>query len=191
MRVIRIPNALPDHLLRAVQAVWPDESWQYWHRYTGKTADKYGSMDRCRIPVAVQAALDHLAAVCGSRLPDGVFIDYDLHAAGMHMIPPGGFLGRHLDAEYHPIRPWKREWSIVCNVNQFWAESEGGFLLIDGEEPIVPEPGTAVMFTTPGTWHEVSKTDIFAPARKTLALFGWSICDEKTGQTSANFAERM
>lgn len=191
MQLIRIPNALPDCLLRAVQAVWPDESWQYWHRYTGKTADKYGSMDRCRIPAAIQAALDHLAAVCGSRLPEGCFIDYDLHAAGMHMIPPGGFLGRHLDAEYHPIRSWRREWSIVCNVNREWQDWYGGYLLIDGCEPLLPEPGTAFMFSTPGVWHEVSQTDLTAPNRQTLALFGWSMCDEKPGQTAANFAERM
>ena len=191
MSVIKIQNALSAQMLNAVRAAWPDESWQYWHRYNNATSCKYGSMDRCRIPTAIQTALDRLAAVVEPHLPDDCFIDHDLHAAGMHMIPPGGFLGRHLDTEYHPIRDWKRRFSVVCNVNEAWGETDGGYLLIDGELPIKPEAGTAVIFETPGTWHEVSRVHSRTLYRKTLALFAWSICCDKPGQTSANFAGAM
>lgn len=186
--LLKIPGAIPDHLLNAVDAVWPSSDWPYWHRYRGETADKFGSMDRFRIPHAIQAALDHLAIVCGGHLPSGCFIDYDLHAAGLHQIPPGGYLRRHLDAECHPIRPWKREWSIVCNVNPRWLADWGGLLLIDGQETIVPERGTAIMFQTPGAWHEVSDTSDDADTRRTLALFAWSVND-CGGSSQAEFAK--
>jgi Rps23 Pro-64 3,4-dihydroxylase Tpa1-like proline 4-hydroxylase len=117
------------------------------------------------------------------------FIDYDLHAAGMHMIPPGGFLASHLDAEYHPIRPWKRTHSIVMSVNSLWLKDWGGSFRADDRE-IFPECGQIVIFETRGLWHEVTPVLSGTHYRKTLALFAWrEATDLPPGRsTSATFA---
>ncbi len=190
MSVEIITDAIPHSLVLAAEAAWPSPDWQYWHRYNGATANKYGSMDRSRIPPACIAALDALALAVIPYIGDS-FIDYDLHAAGMHMMPPSGFLGRHLDAECHPMRPWRRTHSIVMSVNSAWGELCGGELIIDPDTVIGVEPGRAVIFETAGTWHEVNRvnTDVSKLYRKTLALFAWKIDHNCDGRTSANFKD--
>lgn len=188
MTVILLPDAIPRTLCRAAEAAWPDTSWPYWHRYKGRTADKFGSMDRLRVPPACIAALDALALAAAPHIGSS-FIDYDLHAAGLHMMPPGGFLERHLDAECHPLRPWKRTHSIVLFVNSAWGELCGGELVIE-DQAIPVETGSAVVFETEGAWHHVNRvnTDISGLHRKTLALFAWEMA-QSVGSTSATFGE--
>ena len=190
MSVSVLNDVIPRSLCLAAEAAWPSPEWPYWHRYNGVTANKFGSMDRSRIPPACLAALDALALAVVPHIGDS-FIDYDLHAAGMHMIPPGGFLGRHLDAEYHPIRPWRRTHSIVLSVNQSWYDYDGGQLSIEGDPDavILPKTGTAVIFETPNRWHEVKHVSVSAADyRKTLALFAWQVGHDRDGRTSANFS---
>jgi len=183
-----IKNAISPAIIRACEAAWPETNWNGWHRYKGATADKYGSLHHSLIPRACMAALDALASVAADHIGQS-FIDYDLHAAGLHMLPPGGFLGRHLDAECHPLRPWRRTHSIVMFVNSTWGELCGGELVI-GNQEIAVNPGTAVVFETAGAWHHVNRvnTDISLLHRKTLALFAWELAD-CAGQTSATFRE--
>ena len=197
MAVEIFKNAIPRSLCLAAEAAFPDQYWPFWHRYNGATANKFGSMDRARIPAACLAALDALAMAVIPHIGDS-FIDYDLHAAGIHMMPPGGFLGRHLDAETHPIRFWRRTHSIVMSLNSQWdSEKFGGQLRLESNldsEPdalIAPELGTAIVFETANQWHEVLPVTSCLSSccnqyRKTLALFAWSQ-DGKIGATSANF----
>ena len=182
MSVEIITDAIPRSLVLAAEAAWPEPSWPYWHRYNGATANKYGSMDRSRIPPACIAALDALALAVIPYIGDS-FIDYDLHAAGMHMMPASGFLGRHLDAECHPIRPWKRTHSIVLSLN----ETIGGNLILEGVGKFSPEPGRVIVFETASQWHEVTQVAADSQWRKTLALFAWQIDHNCDGRTSANF----
>lgn len=192
--MILIEQAIPRSLCLAAEAAWPSPDWPYWHRYNGATANKYGSMDRDRIPPACLAALDTLSLAVAPFIGNS-FIDYDLHAAGLHMMPPGGFLARHLDAECHPIRPWRRTHSIVLSVNHAWGEKCGGQLVLYSELDsmldmvIEVNGGTAVVFETPGQWHEVKRvnTDISLLHRKTLALFAWQIDENCTGSSAAKF----
>ena len=194
MSVEVIQNAIPDSLRRAAEAAWPSPDWPYWHRYNGKTGNKFGSMDRDRLPPACLAALDSLALAVIPHIGDS-FIDYDLHAAGMHMMPPGGFLGRHLDAECHPIRPWRRTHSIVMSVNSQWNPEHGGQLVIespDGNREIVPEPGQAIIFETANQWHEVKPVSTDATQfRKTLALFAWDLRYDHAAKSHADFSGGM
>lgn len=183
MQVNIIPDVIPMALVRAAEAAWPSPDWQYWHRYNVATANKYGSMDRARIPAACLAALDALALAVVPYIGDS-FIDYDLHAAGMHMMPPGGFLGRHLDAECHPIRPWRRTHSIVLAINSV----HGGNLILEDFGIVESVPGRAVVFQTDNQWHEVTPVEHgFAEWRKTLALFAWT-AEECSGSSAAYFA---
>jgi Rps23 Pro-64 3,4-dihydroxylase Tpa1-like proline 4-hydroxylase len=189
MGVEIIKDAIPQSLCRAAEAAWPTVDWPYWHRYNGKTANKFGSMDRSRIPPACLAALDALALAVADRVGDS-FIDYDLHAAGMHMLPPGGFLARHLDAEVHPLRIWSRTHSIVMGVNSRWTKECGGELVIEtpeGTQTIYPQSGQAIIFTTRNQWHEVKPVANISQSRKTLALFAWEASKQIVGSTGANF----
>lgn len=180
--MIVIPQAIPMSLVRAAEAAWPAPDWQYWHRYQSTTSNKFASMDRCRIPAACIAALDALALAVADKIGDS-FIDYDLHAAGMHMLGPGGFLGRHLDAEFHQLRKWRRTHSIVMFCNTAWEPHDGGQLLIEGHWPVEVNPGTAVVFQTDQTWHEVARVT-GEQYRKTMALFAWEMCE--TGGAGEN-----
>jgi hypothetical protein len=180
-------NAIPHSLCLAAESAWPSPDWPYWHRYNGATANKFGSIDRNRIPPACLAALDALALTVAPYIGDS-FIDYDLHAAGMHMMPPGGFLSRHLDAECHPIRRWRRTHSIVMALN----ETFGGNLILEGIGEFAPKPGRAIVFDTPGQWHEVTQVADNSPYRKTLALFAWQqISGDCDGAKSATFQNQV
>ena len=189
MTVEVVQHFINRNLCLAAEAAFPAPDWQYWHRYQGRTANKYGSMDRSRIPVACLAALDALAIKAAPYIGDS-FIDYDLHAAGCHMLPPGGFLASHYDAECHPIRKWRRTHSIVLCVTSNWREQYGGQLYIDDEGTYSPQFGTAIIFDTPNTRHEVLPVALDSPlCRKTLALFAWRADEDCEGMTAANFGE--
>ena len=76
------------------------------------------------------------------------------------------------------------------SVNSVWKTQMGGELYIEDESIIVPQIGTAVIFHTPGVWHEVLPVSQgFNAFRKTLALFAWQMDYNCDGQTSANFGD--
>lgn len=191
MAVFVSDNLFSPALLRSAVASWPDEKWPHWHRYNNGVANKFGSVDRLRIPTACQVLLDQMAVLVGGGVLRNTnsFVDYELHAAGMHMIPPGGFLGRHLDAEVHPIRSWGRTHSIVLSLNENWRPEWGGELRLEGSEDIPLEFGRMVIFETAGQWHEVLRTAATADNRMTLALFAWEYRDSNSGRSSAFFSE--
>lgn len=179
-----IDNAISNSKLSAADAAWPEASWNGWHRYHGKTADKFGLIHHSLAPPAIQRALWAVAEVIEQRLPDGCFVDYEMHGAGMHMIPPGGFLGRHLDAEKHPQRPWSRTHSAVLFLDSS-APADGGKLVIDGNS-VDPIRNQLVIFETPGAWHEVTQVTGYR-LRRSLALFAWRVNTSASGATSARF----
>lgn len=174
-----IDNAIPLHVLRAAKASWPSNDWTGWHRYKGPTADKYGSLHGSLIPMACRMALEQLALRVGDLI-DESFIDYDYHAAGLHQIPPGGFLGRHLDAVRHPLKPWLRTHSVVLFLDTI---SDGGQLIVE-DFPIQPVENRVAVFRTENCWHEVLPTSQW---RRTLALFAWRESCGDTGSTNATF----
>jgi len=191
MTVEIIENAINPALLRACEAAWPETSWDGWHRYKGITADKYGSLHHSLIPRACIVALDAFAEVISDHIGDS-FIDYDLHAAGLHMMAPGGFLGRHQDAESHPLKQWKRTHSIVLFLHDS-PQEHGGQLLLEGwtDQHIYPIENTAVIFSTQDQWHEVCRySELAVQPRKTLALFAWQH-GVVSGPTSANFSQKL
>lgn len=170
---IELKTFIPNHLALAASNAIPDKNWQWWHRYNNKDSVKYGSVDHLRFPNACRLALEEIARRFSP--PDGVFPDLDYHAGGMHMLPPGGWLAGHYDAEYHPLFPWKRVGSLVWFANQEWQEDWGGHLIVEGET-IIPEFNKIAYFDTEKCWHEVTK--VTGPEfRKTMALFYWKKVD--------------
>ena len=192
----------PIHLLLANAASnsIPNIGWEWYHKYNDKHSIKYGSTNPDRLPKPIHMALEGFSNEvsclyeCNDEIyAKDIFPDYNYHAGGIHIIPPGGFLSRHLDCEYHPTKNWKRTGSLVWFANREWKEEWGGQLVIeplDKNEPIsiTPKFNTAVYFETPNTYHQV--LPVIGPyVRKTLTIFFWSEVPikPKDGKTTAYF----
>ena len=102
------------------------------------------------------------------------------------MIPPGGFLGKHLDAELHPIMPWRRRYSSVLFIDD-WKDDWGGVLRLEGYGDVTPKKNMLITFPTDGVWHSVSTVSTIATNRRTIALFAWSLTSRVNGLRSAKF----
>jgi Rps23 Pro-64 3,4-dihydroxylase Tpa1-like proline 4-hydroxylase len=115
------------------------------------------------------------------------FPDWDLQGAGLHEIPSGGHLRRHLDSDVMLATGWRRELSVVLFCNEQWQDDWGGKLIVQ-ETEITPRFGQMVVFeTNDESWHEV--TPVAAPQpRKTLSLFYWSKSATAGKRPSALFA---
>ena len=196
MKLDLINNPITTARLCGAIAALPPVEWPWWHRYTGPTGEKYASTDPARLPSAVIRALDGMAEALEGFLPRGSFWDHDLHGAGVHMMPPGSSLGRHVDAVRHPVRPWIRTTSAVLFLRTLDGPDPGGELYLeDGDDAVevLPEAGKAAVFATEGQWHGVREIAQDAGWRLTLALFGWRQAlpnEAVSGQTAAVFQER-
>lgn len=170
-----IDNAIKPSILRAAWADWPDASWKGWHPYRDKSALKYATRDAQSIPRSVWPALFAMANVV-DPIANSVeaFPDWDLMGSGMHVLPPGGYLSRHLDANVMRRTGWRREFSCVLFANPTWQESWGGAFKLDGHDPIYPQFNRLVVFAcTDEAWHEVEQVVGGVP-RCSLSLFFWS-----------------
>ena len=185
MNTIIIENALPIMLANAVVAEFPDENWRYWHKYNDENSLKYATKDHCRIPEACKRALHRLGNIIENEFIDvDFFVDYDFHGAGMHMIPSGGYLTEHVDAEYHPIMPWKRRLSACWYATPGWDDKWGGEIQIEGLST-KPEFNSLLIFES-NLRHEV--LPVTGPEnRKVLSLFCWERENNPVGNTQANF----
>jgi predicted 2-oxoglutarate/Fe(II)-dependent dioxygenase YbiX len=170
--ITKIQNPIPEHIRLAALATFPAIDWPWWHRYgNGKLA----TVDPSRIPEGCRAALHALALAVA---PPSGFYDFTFYGAGLHYMPAGSALGRHVDASHHPQRPWRRVSSVVC----FLDDCDGGELVVEGDT-INPIAGLAASFPSNQS-HEVLpvKTD-----RRTISLFAWEIDHGEKQNTSAVF----
>lgn len=171
-----IKNAIDPSLLRALYASWPKQDWRGWHRYKGKDANKYGSRAAGELPsIVMPCVLQMIDAITDTvDMPPYCFPDLELYGAGLHMLPPRGYLRKHLDSSYMESTGWKREYSCVLGVNPDWdSDIDGGdFVLNDQRVPL--EFNQLVIFrTNDESFHEVLDVtgDVY---RKTLCVFYWS-----------------
>ena len=172
--IVVIDNWGPPELLRAVDATWPTLNWEYWHKYADSHAVKYGTKDPDRLPAAAKQIVSLLAEIDLRKhgFSVDVFPDMNLHGAGLHCIPPTGFLGRHLDGACHPLKPWKREINAVLFVSP-WDSAWGGNLYFD-DCTLEPKFNRLILFsTTENSYHGVDP--VTGPKeRRTVSLFWWS-----------------
>ena len=162
-----VDDFAPACVIRAAAKPWPDETWNWWHKYDDETALKFATMGRAPFPPASALLLDRMATLDVANLSPDAFPDLSFHAGGMHTLPPGGFLGRHKDAEIHPLTGWSR----ILNAILFIEGSGDLYLDKDGNYNIHPVPGRLVLFETRGAWHGVEKT---SETRKSLAVYWWA-----------------
>lgn len=168
-----IEEAVSPSLLLAAWATWPDAKWRGWHHYRGRDSEKYGTKSRGDIPYQHLRAIDLMIERVSGIVKPCAFPDYDLFGAGLHMIPPGGYLRKHLDSSMMESTGWKREYSCVLGVNPNWEKKWGGEFVL-GDNAVRPAFNQMILFeTTEDAYHEVR--EVTGPdARCTLAVFFWS-----------------
>lgn len=189
-----IDGFVTPELCRAAIVEWPGETWPHWFRYEGREGKKYASKDALRLPVACQEILSLMMRLPISELigVSGTFPDTTLYGAGMHMIPPGGSLPRHLDSDHHPVTGWGRAVSCVLWVDD-WQNNWGGRLRFwDGDQPVVaiaPKPGRLAIFECCGlAWHDVEPVNVSADnPRRSLSAFYWTEKAEHKDRSRAEF----
>lgn len=171
-------NTMPQGLIDAALATWPDERWPHWHLYSGEYGVKRASKDPERLPAPCRILVERMAAI---DIP-GCFPDLDLHGAGMHWIPSGGRLSRHIDSNIHPLTGWRRR----ANTILFLEGCGGGELKIMGQL-ITPKSGRTVHFDCgEDCWHEVLPVE--SGNRRTLSLFWWDHGTVEQERLAAQFA---
>lgn len=172
--VIVIDDFMSPGLLRAVASSWPEQTSSHWHAYHDRNSVKLASRCWDGMPRAAQTALAEMAKIDVESLlgfPE-CFPDLDgLNGSGLHSMSAGGKLGLHLDAEFHPLRPWRRVASAVLYLDQ----CDGGQLELcepDGTviRDIEPQFNRLALFACPGAWHRVAEC---RSLRRSLCLFWW------------------
>jgi len=187
---------IPTHgLALAASVEWPGPDWNWWVNYDTPTSFKYASRSMHECSSVYEKLIDKII----QNVPDFVcnnkkaFPDLSLHGAGLHEIPPTGFIRNHVDALEHPTKNWRREYTIILYLNSEWQEEWGGAFCINdskGEtlEKIYPVYEQLLIFQpTPHTYHSVEPVYKGAPSRKTLTLFYWSECEKQGLNTQADF----
>lgn len=179
-----LDNVVSAGLVNAALATWPEPTWPHWYRYD-QHGTKYASKDVLRLPDACRKLIDRILDLHPAsllNLPDtGLFPDLDLHGAGMHWIPTGGWLDRHVDGAVHPLTGWRRR----ANTILYLEECTGGQLCVSGKE-IDPFPGRIVIFETHDqAYHEVKP--VTAGNRRSLSLFWWDHGFTDSTRTTAQF----
>jgi len=170
-----IDDFAPACVIRAAAKTWPDERWAWWHKYDDETALKFSTMGRAPFPPASALLLDRMATLDISSISTDAFPDMSFHAGGMHTLPPGGFLGKHKDAEIHPLTGWSRVLNAILFI-----EGDGD-LHLGQDYAIRPTPGRLVLFETKGVWHRVDEA---TETRKSLAVYWWADRQEQGDERS-------
>lgn len=186
--MIIIDNAISSSLVRSLWAVWPDKQWSGWHHYKGRDADKYATKSRHDLPHVASLCLLEMARAVDDKVLDFTFPDFEMHGSGMHMIPSGGFLAKHLDSAVMESTGWRREYSCVLCVNPHWQDDWGGEFGIVGHDTVSPRFNRLILFrTTESSVHWVNR--VTGPiSRYTLSLFYWSECEpDDSTRTQARF----
>lgn len=138
-------------VVRAINAQWPVE----WRREDGKFNRKWSSE---RLPEAAQGVADAIDIAMLEEVTGiaGLFPDPDLFGAGLHCIPPGGFLKMHVDFNRHP-KGWHRRVNALIYLNETWRDEWHGHLQLgigSSAKRIAPVGGRCVVFeTNSDSWH--------------------------------------
>ncbi|HSG72068.1 MAG TPA: 2OG-Fe(II) oxygenase [Planctomycetaceae bacterium] len=191
MRYVELSNWAPAGLVNAALAEWPAEDWRHWHFYDDQTAKKRATKDASRLPRAATMLLERMAELDlrYHGFDADCFPDLELHGAGMHELPTGGFLRKHLDSTAHPQTRWNRSVNGVLFLNEPEQGGDLTFHLPFEEIVIHPESGKLVLFETADeAWHSVS-TVAGSISRKTLSLFWWTLGTPDERRMKAEFVE--
>jgi Rps23 Pro-64 3,4-dihydroxylase Tpa1-like proline 4-hydroxylase len=146
-----IDDFISSETVRAINAEWPAD----WRREEGKFNRKWSSE---QLPAAARSVAESIDVRMVEELTgiEGLFADPELFGAGLHCIPPGGFLKMHVDFNRHP-KGWHRRVNVLIYLNEVWRDEWHGHLQL-GLGPnairIAPLGGRCVVFeTNSDSWH--------------------------------------
>lgn len=112
--------------------------------------------------------------------PAELCADETLYGAGLHVIPPGGWLDLHVDAQSHPVTGHRRTANLILFLDS-WKPDWGGALefwdatVSRREVEIFPAAGRLVAFESAGAVHGIpSPISPFANWRRSLAVFWYN-----------------
>lgn len=185
-----IDNYLSPETVRQINAEWPCE----WTKEQGKNNLKWHTQSVPDCVAEVIAAVD-IAMIEQATGINGLFTDPELFGAGLHCIPPGGFLKMHCDFNYHP-KGWRRRVNMLIYLNERWPDSWGGHLQLGlGAQSIkiAPIGGRAVIFeANDGSWHGHPDPLACPPdvQRRSLALYFYT-ADSGGGQPHTTVYRRV
>lgn len=147
-----LDNFIAPEVVAAINAEWPTDAWL---REDGSFNRKWSRSALTPTAQRVAASIDPawLSEVTG--IP-GLFADPDLFGAGLHCIPPGGFLKMHVDFNRHP-KGWHRRVNVLVYLNEVWQDEWRGHLQLgvgSDAKRIAPLGGRCVVFeTNDASWH--------------------------------------
>lgn len=148
-----IDKFLDTETIAKINREWPTR----WDVENGSFTRKWNTPDLTETAKAVVDAVD-INEVEKATGITGLIADPDLYGAGLHCIPPDGFLKMHCDFNRHP-NGWHRRVNMLIYLNAYWDSTWNGHLILskDGKPKgkfIAPTAGTCVIFeTNEQSWH--------------------------------------
>ncbi len=174
-------DAIPLTIAKQAYVKFPNASWNQYHFYNDGNASKYGQQEGAdwgddkilwaEVASRIDARIANLARQC--------FADYTFYGSGLHYMPQGSFLRRHLDASCHAKTGWKREYSATLFLNPHYAHGDGGVFtlhddLTDTTQEVEPIFNRLILFRcNEFSSHSVSKVFSDYP-RLSFSMFFFS-----------------
>jgi 2-oxoglutarate-Fe(II)-dependent oxygenase superfamily protein len=180
---------MPEHVLDAVLAEFPDPNRGDWFQFDSETERKLATSDDTQMgPVTrhVLAQLNSAAFIdflerltkIEALVPDPHFV-----GGGLHQIEPGGHLKVHADFNFHPRTKLERRLNVLIYLNRDWKDEYGGaFELWDKKmngavKKVMPHFNRCVVFSTTSTSFHGHPEPLACPegeTRKSMALYYYS-----------------
>lgn len=184
---------LPPETIAAAAAEFPPPESELWYREGGRHQVKWSCNRLAHLPpdgaiASIVVMMNHPAVV--ARIGEALGIaepledDAWLEGGGMHMIPRGGFLGMHVDFNYHPRdKELHRRVNVLLYLNDPWKPKWGGALELwdfnsrRREVEYLPIAGRMIAFGTTETSLHGHPEPLRCPEgqfRRSLAFYYYS-----------------
>jgi hypothetical protein len=177
---------LPEPVLEAVLAEFPDPKGADWFAFDSATERKLATKDDSTMGPATRHVLaelnsstflDFLERLTGIEglIPDPHFV-----GGGLHQIERGGHLKIHADFNRHPRTDLERRLNVLVYLNRDWKDEYGGAFelwsedMTTSEAKIMPYFNRCVVFSTTSTSFHGHPDPLTCPegeTRKSMALY--------------------
>jgi hypothetical protein len=180
---------LPEAVLDAVLAEFPDPKQADWFAFDSATERKLATKDDTAMGPATRQVLAQLNSAAFidflERLTgiEGLVPDPHFVGGGLHQIEPGGHLKVHADFNRHPRTGLERRLNVLVYLNRDWKDEYGGAFELWNEdmsacaEKVMPYFNRCVVFSTTSTSYHGHPEPLACPegvTRKSMALYYYS-----------------
>lgn len=186
-RHLVLDGYFPQEMVRAAADCWPAVGGPGWVRYDSPLEDKWAYNRNELLPEPLRVLLGAMMVLpvqewLGLNSPT-LIPDASLYGGGLHVIPSGGHLDVHLDANVHRVYGWERRANAILFLTSDWQRDWGGQLelwptkLTSPAVRIDPAFGRLVVFETGNLSYHGVPNPIRCPAnteRRSLAVYWWS-----------------